>query len=423
MPGLPHAGGRQRRRLRRVQQPGHRARHRRPPPRPRRGEPADGGNSKSLYGSAGSGDIDDAYFDVALAGIDLSLGGAATLEVTAPESVDLQAGIDGWGVKVTNNTGHKLPSGYSEGRVMWLEITASYMGEPVWGSGRWIAGQGLEGDPQQRTYEAIAVHQQTGATNHLLLNDYWQVDSRIPKGLQAGIETDPVGDRYAQLPDETWPHWDEVTYAFAPARIVDLTPGQDDLLDLRVRLLYVINTPAYLEFLATENHTNSAGADAQALFPAEPDPLVLAEWTASVRCAAWSRRASRATAPATAPAPATVRATRRPPARRPAAPAPRARALAPPAPPPTRRAARPPAVSKAATTAAVAGRAARPAASRCCCSRSAAAAEPVAEALARAPSCCDSRSSAAAEPGADAPAAARARPSPSLALTRSPCCC
>lgn len=238
---------------------------------------------KSLYGSAGSGDIDDAYFDVALAGIDLSLGGAATLEVTAPESVDLQAGIDGWGVKVTNNTGHKLPSGYSEGRVMWLEITASYMGEPVWGSGRWIAGQGLEGDPQQRTYEAIAVHQQTGATNHLLLNDYWQVDSRIPpKGLQAGIETDPVGDRYAQLPDETWPHWDEVTYAFAPARIVDLTPGQDDLLDLRVRLLYVINTPAYLEFLATENHTNSAGADAQALFPAEPDPLVLAEWTASV---------------------------------------------------------------------------------------------------------------------------------------------
>lgn len=238
---------------------------------------------KTLYGSEGSGDIEDAYFEVALAGIDLSLAGAATLEVTAPAEVDLAAGIDAWTVKVTNNTGHKLPTGYSEGRVMWLEVTASYFDEVVYASGRWLAGEGLEGDPQQRTYEAIAVHQQTGVTNHLLLNDYWQVDSRIPpKGLQAGIETDPVGDRYTPLPDETWPHWDEVTYSFGPGQAIDATPGVADVLDLRVRLLYVINTPAYLDFLADENHTNSAGADARALFPAEPDPLVLAEWTASV---------------------------------------------------------------------------------------------------------------------------------------------
>ncbi|WAS94297.1 multiheme c-type cytochrome [Nannocystis punicea] len=238
---------------------------------------------KSLYGSEGSGDIEDAYFDLALAGIDLSLGAAATLEVTAPAEIDLQAGIDAWGVKVTNNTGHKLPTGYSEGRVMWLEVTATYMSEVVYASGRWIAGEGLEGDAQQRTYEAIAVHQQTGATNHLLLNDYWQVDSRIPpKGLQAGLETDPVGDRYALLPDETWPNWDEVVYTFGPQGVLDVTPGEPDVLDLRVRLLYVINTPTYLEFLASENHTNSAGADAQALFPVDPDPLVLAEWTASV---------------------------------------------------------------------------------------------------------------------------------------------
>lgn len=238
---------------------------------------------KSLYGDAGSGDIDDAYFDLALATIDLSLADAATLEVTAPAEVDLQAGIPTWGVKVTNNTGHKLPSGYSEGRVMWLEVTASYMGQVVYGSGRWLAGQGLEGDPQQRTYEGIAVERSSGVTNHLLLNDYWQVDSRIPpKGLQAGLETDPVGDRYTILPDETWPHWDETSYTFAPAEVVDLSPGEPDVLDLRVRLLYVINTPAYLEFLASENVTNSAGAEAQALFPVEPDPLVLAEWTASV---------------------------------------------------------------------------------------------------------------------------------------------
>ncbi|MDC0670040.1 multiheme c-type cytochrome [Nannocystis radixulma] len=264
---------------------------------------------QSLYGEAGSGDIDDAYFELALANIDSSLGAAATLEVTAPTTIDLQAGVAAWGVKVTNNTGHKLPTGYSEGRVMWLEITASYMGQVVYGSGRWLPGQGLENDPQQRTYEAIAVQQQSGTTFHLLLNDYWQVDSRIPpKGLQAGVETDPVGDRYTMLPDETWPHWDEVTYAFDPAEVVDLTPGEDDVLDLRVRLLYVINTPAYLEFLASENVTNSAGADAQALFPAEPDPLVLAEWTASVPATGLVEEATTSSSgdePTTGPSPTT----------------------------------------------------------------------------------------------------------------------
>src|SRR5690606_35827407 len=112
---------------------------------------------RSLYGDAGSGDIDDAYFEIALANIDASLASAATLEVTAPASVDLASGIGEWTVKVTNNTGHKLPTGYSEGRVMWLEVTASYMGQVVYSSGRWLPGQGLEGDPQQRTYEAVAV--------------------------------------------------------------------------------------------------------------------------------------------------------------------------------------------------------------------------------------------------------------------------
>lgn len=237
---------------------------------------------KQLYGDAGSGDIDDAFFDIALGNIDASLAAAATLEVTPPATVDLQQGIAGWGVKVTNNTGHKLPTGYSEGRVMWLEVTASYMGQVVYGSGRWLPGQGLEGDPQQRAYEGVAVEQKSGVTFHLLRNDLWQLDTRIPpKGLKKDPETDPVGDRYTLQPDQTWPHWDEAVYAFAPVELVDATPGVDDTIDLRVRLLYVINTPEYLQVLADENSTNMAGLDALALFPPDPDPLVLAEWVGS----------------------------------------------------------------------------------------------------------------------------------------------
>lgn len=238
---------------------------------------------KTLYGDAGSGDIPDSFFDIALDNIDRTLASAATLEVTPPAAVDLQAGIDAWSVKVTNNTGHKLPTGYSEGRVMWLEVTASYMGEVVYASGRWLPGQGLEDDPQLRTYEAVAAEHGSGVKFHLLRNTTWLVDSRLPpKGLKKDIETDPVGDRYALLPDQTWPHWDEVAYQFGPASVVDATPGEDDTLDLRVRLLYAINTPEYLQFLADENHTNMAGIDAMALYPADPEPLVVAEWSGSV---------------------------------------------------------------------------------------------------------------------------------------------
>ena len=255
---------------------------------------------KAVYGDAGSGDIPDSFLDIGLANIDRTLAAAATLEVTPPAMVDLAVGIPAWGVKVTNNTGHKLPTGYSEGRVMWLELTASYAGAVVYASGRWLEGQGLEGDPQQRTYEARAVEQTSGETFHLLRNTAWAVDSRIPpRGLKQGLETDPVGDRYALQPDDTWPHWDDVSYSFGPADVVDATPGEGDLLDLRVRLLYVINTPEYLEFLAAENKTNTAGADAQALFPAEPVPLVLAEWTGTAPVTGLAPEAGTSTGAAT----------------------------------------------------------------------------------------------------------------------------
>lgn len=238
---------------------------------------------KGLYGDAGSGEIGDSFFDITLGNIDASLAAAATLEVTPPAAVDLQQGIDAWGVKVTNNTGHKLPTGYSEGRLMWLEVTATYGEQVIYSSGRWLPGQGLEGDPQQRTYEGLAVEQKTGVRFHLLRNDLWQVDTRIPpRGLKPDLETDPVGDRYTLLPDQTWPHWDELSYAFPPLQLVDPTPGVDDTVDLRVRLLYLINTPEYLQLLVDDNRTNMAGLDALALFPAEPDPLVLAEWKSSV---------------------------------------------------------------------------------------------------------------------------------------------
>lgn len=238
---------------------------------------------KGVYGDAGEGTIGDAFFDIAIASIDRTLAEAATLTVEAPTSVDLAAGISGLAVTVFNKTGHKLPSGYSEGRVMWLEVVGRYAGEVVYSSGRWIEGEGLEGDPQQRTYEAVAVEHGSDTKFHLLKNNTWVVDSRIPPlGLSKDIETDPVGDRYTLLPDQTWPNFDEVVYEFSAAEVVDATPDEDDVMELSVRLLYVVNTPEYIEFLA--DSAGTAGQTVAELFAGlgPVEPLVLAEWAQAV---------------------------------------------------------------------------------------------------------------------------------------------
>lgn len=241
---------------------------------------------KGLYGAAGDKTFDDVFFDLAADNIDRMLAEAATLEVIAPAVVDLAQGISGWDVKVTNNTGHKLPSGYSEGRVMWLEVIGKVGEAVVYSSGRWL-DDGLEGDAQQRTYEAHAVERASQTQFHLLKNDTWLVDSRIPaKGMKRDLETDPVGDRYALLPGDVWPNYDEVSYAFAAAQVVDATPeaSGDDVMALSVRLLYVINTPEYLQFLSDENQTNMAGMNALELYEGlgAVVPLELASWSQMV---------------------------------------------------------------------------------------------------------------------------------------------
>ncbi len=242
---------------------------------------------RQLYGDAGTAEVKDVFFTIAADNIDATLATAASLEVSAPEAVDLAVGIADLEVTITNKTGHKLPTGYSEGRVMWIEVTARYGDELVYSSGRWLDGEGPEDDPQVRRYEAIAVNYADKQTFHLLRNDHWLVDSRIPpRGLGVDPETDPIGDRYSLDEQGKWPHSDTVNYLFPPAMVMDQTPRDpsDDLLELRVRLLYLVNSPEYLEFLADANITNSAGALAFDVFAelGGVQPSVLAEQVISL---------------------------------------------------------------------------------------------------------------------------------------------
>ncbi len=241
---------------------------------------------KSEYGSSGTNDVQDIYYDTAIAQSANFLATAATVEVTGPSDVDLTAGLSGIDVTVTNNTGHKLPSGYSEGRVMWIEVLAEYNGQRVYSSGAWDQTTGIEDDAQIRRYEAIAEEWATGTEFHLLLNNYWVVDNRIPPlGLTQDVETDPVGNRYTLQGDGTWPNFDTHSYAFGPDDVVfDETPDDetDDELLVTVRLRYLINTPEYIDFLA--NSGTDAGMHVGMLFDTAGGavPTTLAEQTLSI---------------------------------------------------------------------------------------------------------------------------------------------
>lgn len=238
---------------------------------------------RAEYGNDGTGDINDFFFNEVLDRMDELVATAASLEVVGPPEVNAGDGLSGLSVTVTNNTGHKLPSGYSEGRVMWIEVVARYADQVVWSSGEYVPGMGVPEDPQLRTYQGVAEQYTTGQQLHLLLNDHWVEDTRIPPlGLVPNIETDPVGPRYQLQGDGTWPNFDVADYVF-PGRddVADATPDDatDDVLDVSVRLLYLINTPEYVQLLADDNVTNDAGNDVAMLFDAMggAPPVVLAE--------------------------------------------------------------------------------------------------------------------------------------------------
>lgn len=167
-------------------------------------------------------------------------------------------------VTVTNRTGHKLPTGYPEGRRMWLQLVArDGNGNVVFESGAWDPATGLLAeDPQLVVYEAHlgispplagAIGLPHGPSFHFALNDSVYKDNRIPP---AGF-TNAAFAAFGGAPvDETRPgpryadgqNWDVSGYALpATARSAS------------VRLLYQTTSKEYVEFLRDHNTTNSAG--------------------------------------------------------------------------------------------------------------------------------------------------------------------
>ncbi len=162
-------------------------------------------------------------------------------------------------VRITNNSGHKLPTGYVEGRRMWLQVEGyDADGNLVYVSGAYNPTTGvLTEDADIQIYEskhgltpdlAAQLGLPPGESFHFALNNIIVQDNRIPpRGFEfaafAAVGAEP---RTNGQPDPTryadGQYWDEVVYALPEG----VAYG-------RVRLLYQTSSKEYIEFLRDNN--------------------------------------------------------------------------------------------------------------------------------------------------------------------------
>ncbi len=176
---------------------------------------------------------------------------AATLTLTSEDY--------GVSVRVFNETGHKLPSGYPEGRRVWLNVKGyDGTGQKIYESGAYDFSTGvLAQDEDAKVYEikpglspalASALGQPAGHSFHFVLSDTVFSDNRIPpRGFTNAafvqIQSPPVGYTYVD-----GQYWDDTEYHLPEAAE-----------SVYVTLYYQTTSKEYIEFLRDANTTNSAG--------------------------------------------------------------------------------------------------------------------------------------------------------------------
>lgn len=166
-------------------------------------------------------------------------------------------------VRVTNLAGHKLPTGYAEGRRMWLHV-AAYEGDgktPFWESGGWNPATGeLQVDAHTRVYETKQgiwnTTTQTCETTdvlgrpqfHFVLNNCIAKDNRIPPlGFTGGasLETRPVGHVYP----ETSPGSGRLVNQDVANYVVPVPPTVSGDVRVTATLRFQIASDDYVRFL------------------------------------------------------------------------------------------------------------------------------------------------------------------------------
>lgn len=209
---------------------------------------------------------DDAFNATIASARDLLQNHTAEIELdltpTGPASLEAS-------VRVTNLAGHKLPTGYTEGRRMWINLQVHDAdGALVFESGAYDPLTAvLTRDAQVKVYESERGIWNRNGTNqcdvvdengdhifHFVLNNCIKIDNRIPpRGFVPNAETMPVGYVYP----ETSPgsgvlqHWDNTVYT------INVPPGTPSPLQVTATLRHQIAPKEYVEFLRDQAIENN----------------------------------------------------------------------------------------------------------------------------------------------------------------------
>lgn len=204
--------------------------------------------------------------------VDDSLRSAASLEITAPQDPSIVLGVGEStiiGVKLTNLTGHKLPSGYPEGRRVYLEVALAMDGaEKTFVSGRWDQSTGdLVADPQLRAYDTAhgRVVNGVGRREHsLILMNQIIWDTRLPpRGFMphpSRVDMAPAGRDYGEGP---YRHWDETTYEIVAPEVTTVTTGT-----VTVRAMYQATDGETVRYLLMRARGTEEGNDLERVWEA-----------------------------------------------------------------------------------------------------------------------------------------------------------
>jgi uncharacterized repeat protein (TIGR01451 family) len=159
-------------------------------------------------------------------------------------------------VRVINETGHKLPTGYPEGRRMWLNLKAyNGIGQLIYESGAYDPTTGvLNQDPAAKIYEAklgitpefaqvlnLADLPNGGESFHFVLNNTILKDNRIPPRGYTVAAFDKPGLRPVQASYIDGQYWDDTTYT-VPAETERVV----------ATLYYQTSSKEYIDFLRTK---------------------------------------------------------------------------------------------------------------------------------------------------------------------------
>ena len=237
-----------------------------------------GGNEwgLALLRAAFPGDL-DAEFDDARMRTRASLRTAATVALIEPPTTGAAGSTVRVRVRVTNNTGHKLPTGYEDAREIWVQVQ---VGARVV-SGAFVDDE-LVRDAQARVYEFEPGHLDGG---HVVHSDFVArhsvvlSDTRIPPlGMRADARTAPVGRDYAGGENGALRHWDDASFDVQLPAVAGDVP-------VTVRLMYRATTKHYVETIAAANTTDNRGRELLRLYNAtnRAAPFEMAAVTTTVR--------------------------------------------------------------------------------------------------------------------------------------------